>query len=96
MHKIRTSFDDRSIEVEVIRNVLGHPDKADHGGKVTMVNTVEDQKFGPSGGRYSRWNPYSWPYWWHHINGIGRIKWKVKLKPGKPLDLTCKWHYFWR
>jgi len=91
-----TSFGDKEIEVEVVRNVLGHADKADHGGKVIMVNTVEDQEYGPAGRGHSRWSPYSWPYWWHQINGIGRIKWKIKLKPGKSLDLTYKWHYFWR
>ena len=42
------------------------------------------------------WGWYSWPYWWNHFNGIGRITWKVKLEPGKNVDLGYKWHYYWR
>jgi hypothetical protein len=37
-----------------------------------------------------------WPYWWHHFNGMGRISWKVALKPGETVDLGYAWHCFWR
>ena len=38
----------------------------------------------------------SWPNWWPHFNGVGRIEWKIRLEPGKTVDLGYTWHYFWR
>ncbi len=40
------------------------------------------------------WSWYNWPTWWTHFNGIGRIRWNVRLEPGKPVDLGYAWHYF--
>jgi hypothetical protein len=42
------------------------------------------------------WSSYSWPLWWHHLNSVSRIRWTEEIAPGKSLELSYKWHYFWR
>lgn len=91
-----TSFSRKAVEVEVIRQLLGNVDTIGNGGKVEMVNVYEDASFLADGSRPFWWGWHSWPYWWHHFNGVGRITWTVNLEPGKPVDLAYTWHYFWR
>jgi hypothetical protein len=77
--------------------VLGNVDSADANGKIAMVNIFEDPSFiGGAGPSAPWWGWFSWPWWWHHFNGVGRITWTVGLEPGKPLDLSYKWNYYWR
>lgn len=85
-----TNHRDHDIELEVTRHVLGNVDKADHDGKPERVNVFEDTTFG------RRWNWGSWPRWWSHFNGVGRITWKLKLAAGKDVKLGYDWHYYWR
>ena len=91
-----TNFRLDPTEIEVTRSVLGSVGKADHGGTTQMVNVLEDDSFGAAAQSPSWWGSYSWPGWWGHFNGIGRIKWTVKLDAGKSSDLGYTWHYFWR
>jgi hypothetical protein len=91
-----TNFGKQAAEVEVVRNVLGNVTEAANGGKIEMVNVFEDVSFSSSGRYPYWWNWYNWPYWWHHFNGIGRVTWNVKLEPGKPVDVSYAWHYYWR
>ena len=49
-----------------------------------------------AGDRPSWWRWYSWPNWWAHFNGVGRVTWKIRIEPGKSADLGYTWHYFWR
>jgi len=81
---------DHDVELEVTRHVLGNVGKADHDGKPEMVNVFEDASYG------RQWNWGSWPYWWSHFNGVGRITWKLKLAAGKDVKLGYTWHYYWR
>jgi hypothetical protein len=91
-----TSFAKQAIEVEVVRNVLGNVTEAGQEGATEMVNVFEDPSF-TSGGPYPYWwGWYNWLGWWHHFNGIGRITWKVKLEPSKPVELDYMWNYYWR
>ncbi|MEI8242593.1 MAG: hypothetical protein WCI17_04940 [bacterium] len=91
-----TNFRKDAIEVEVVRHVLGNVDAAE-GGVVEMVNIFEDNSFARApGAAPSWWGWYSWPWWWNHFNGVGRITWTVKLEPNKPLDLSYTWNYYWR
>lgn len=83
------------VEVEVIRHALGHIDTADHDGVVTMNNVFEGDDSGAGEGQPGWWRSYNWPWWWNHINGVGRVTWKLTLEPGKPVDLGYGWHYFW-
>jgi hypothetical protein len=86
----------KSVDVEIRRHVLGNIDSADHGGVIQMVNVFEDDSF--LGGAYQPfwWQWYSWPYWWRHFNGMGRIDWKITLKEGEKVELKYQWNYYWR
>jgi hypothetical protein len=89
-----TNFRSGPIEIEVVRNVLGNADEANLNGKAEMVNRLEDGS--TDSAQPSWWGWYSWPGWWRHFNGVGRITWTVKMEPGKGATLTYKWHYYWR
>jgi hypothetical protein len=91
-----TNFRSEPTEIEVTRNVLGNVGKADHGGIAQMVNVLEDDSTTSTAETPTWWGSYSWPGWWGHFNGVGKIKWTVKLDPGKSADLGYTWHYFWR
>lgn len=82
------------VEIEVTRQVFGNVDKADNDGRVEMVEFAQEGWTTESWPHW--WGWYSWPYWWYHFNGIGRIKWDVKLDAGKSIDLKYEWHYYWR
>ncbi|MFB3893011.1 MAG: hypothetical protein ACE15C_13415 [Phycisphaerae bacterium] len=88
-----TNRKDVAVEIEVTRFVVGNAESADNDGKIEMVNVLEDE----TAAEYPTWwNWYSWPYWWSHFNGMGRIKWTVRLDAGKAVDLKYTWNYFWR
>lgn len=92
-----TSFRKEPVEVEITRNVLGNVDSCDKSGKTEMVNILEDGALAAGPGPYpSWWGWFSWPWWWNHFNGMGRITWTVQLDPGKPVDLEYAWNYYWR
>ncbi len=90
---------DTAAELEVNRYVLGNVGEADHDGKAEMINVLEDDSFVPvSISHHSQWGNWynwtAWPAWWQHFNGIGRIVWSIKLKPGETVDLKYAWHYY--
>jgi len=85
-----TNLREAPIDVEVVRQLLGRAEKADHDGKVEMVNALEEADVV----RPDWWSWYSWPEWWHYHNGLGRISWSAKIEPGKSLDLKYTWYYF--
>lgn len=91
-----SNFGGKEMELEVVRHVLGNVDEAGKEGKVEMVNVLEDGGYFQSGNHPYWWGWYSWPGWWTHYNGIGRITWKVKIEQGKTVDLTYKWNYYWQ
>ena len=91
-----TSFAKQPVEVEVTRSVLGNASEADHDGKIEMVNIFEDQALGAGGPTPYWWGWFNWPWWWQHFNGVGRIRWTVKLEPTQPVDLTYAWNYYWQ
>ena len=85
-----TNYRDTPVDLEITRYVYGQVDKADHGAKVEMVNMLEDT----SGGAPTWWSWYNWPYWWRQFNGLGKFTWKLRLEPGKSIDLVYSWRYF--
>jgi hypothetical protein len=91
-----TNFRNQPVEIEIVRYVLGNVDEANEEGKVEVVNQLEDDSYLSSSTRPVWWSYYSWPYWWGHFNGIGRIAWNRRLEPGKSVDLGYTWHYYWR
>jgi len=93
-----TNYRPEAIDLEVTRYVLGNLGEVSNDGKVSMVNIFEDGQFTPGGQAPRWWGWYSWPYWWSHFNGVGKIEWKLKLQPGadKAVELKYKWNYYWR
>ena len=90
-----TNYRDKAVDIEVTRHVLGNVTGAGNGGVVTKVNVFEDGSYAAGNSpRWWRW--YQWPNWWPHFNGVGRIEWKIRLEPGKTVDLGYTWHYYWR
>jgi len=85
---------DQAVEVEVTRHILGILDGAGQDGTVEQVSWAEGG-WANADGLPSWWAWHNWGAWWYEFNGIGRITWKVKLEPGKSLDLDYTWHYFW-
>ena len=85
-----------AIRLEVTRHVLGNVDTANNDAKVEKINMFEDSRFLPSGDYPVWWHWYSWPYWWRHFNGVGRVRWETRLEDGKSIDLDYTWHYYWR
>jgi hypothetical protein len=91
-----TNYGTSPAEMEITRNVLGNVDKADHDGIAQMVNVFEDDGFAPVDTQSPYWwGWYSWPYWWTHFNGVGRITWKLTLQPSQAVDLNYNWNYYW-
>jgi hypothetical protein len=91
-----TNYRKETAEIEVTRFVLGNVTSAANNGDIKKINVMENDKFTPMSAYPLWWNWSSWPSWWSQLNGIGRINWKVNLEPGKSVDLTYNWHYFWR
>ncbi len=91
------SFGAVRLRVEVARHVLGAADEASHDGRTVQRSAFEVEPHEVGGGeRPAWWGWWSWPWWWHHFNGISRITWDVTLEPGKAIDLTYRWHYYWQ
>lgn len=84
----------QAVDLEVTRYVLGVMDEVGQDGKLEQLSWSE-------GGWVAQmdlpqwWAWCNWPYWWYRFNGIGHATWKFTLEPGKSIDLTYKWHYFW-
>ena len=93
-----TNYSSQPVSIEVTRHILGKAGKADHDGTAEMVNLYEDDSYTPfTPAEYPYWwSWYSWPGWWSHLNGIGRLHWKLTLDAGKSADLGYTWSYFWR
>ncbi|MBT8396680.1 MAG: hypothetical protein KJN92_06930, partial [Gemmatimonadetes bacterium] len=92
-----TSYRDEPLTVEVVRHVLGNVVSAARDGEIEMVNLFEDPSFSQGAGPFPTWwGWFSWPWWWHHFNSVGRITWTVDLEPSEPMELAYTWNYFWR
>jgi len=37
---------------------------------------------------------HRWPSWWHTVNDIGQITWKITLEPGEKKQLQYEWYYY--
>jgi hypothetical protein len=89
-----TNRRDRAAEVEIRRYALGKVTEASSGGNIQMMNVFEDRSFADWMPVWWSWS--WWPDWMWHFNGVGRITWTVTLEPGKAVDLTYGWNYYWR
>jgi hypothetical protein len=89
------SYHGQPVDLEVTRHLVGNADTADHEGVVTGVNMSEDDFFWMTSTYPAWWSWYAWADWWYHFNGMGRVDWKLTLKPGEKAELGYTWHYFW-
>jgi len=84
----------QAIDVEVTRHILGLMDEAGQDGAVEQLSWFEGGWLATTAlPAWWYWN--NWPYWWYRFNGLGRVTWKITLKPDQEIDLTYKWHYLW-
>jgi len=88
------SFTQKPVRIEVTRHVLGAVDEASEGGRIAQRNAFELGQ-DDLGGESAWWRRWSWPWWWHHWNGVGRISWDVTVAPGQAALLEYRWHYYW-
>jgi hypothetical protein len=88
-----TNYGQKSAEIDVTHDLFGVIDSADHDGKREMQSLLGAEDSGVRFPYPYWWNWYSWPDWWLHLNGLGRITWKVTLAPGQSTDLGYAWHY---
>ncbi|MBS1994055.1 MAG: hypothetical protein JSS83_26275 [Cyanobacteria bacterium SZAS LIN-3] len=88
-----TNYGREPVKIEVSRRVLGQVDSTSPGGKMQMLNALNE---GPDSQFPAWWPYYSWPNWWSQMNGVGRFTFQHKIEPGQKADFTYKWHYFWR
>lgn len=92
-----TNFSKKAAVLEVERNLFGFVDGADQGAAVKRTNFFENAVEANNGNRHPYWwNYYSFPHWWHSVNGSSSIKWNTRLAPGAKASLDYRWHYFWR
>ncbi len=90
-----TSHKESPVDIEVRRFVLGTVDSADEGAKVEQIGWHEGG-WSTHGEMPAWWSWYGWPYWWRHMNPVGRLEWRKTLAPGETAELGYVWHYFWR
>jgi len=86
-----TNYRAAPVEIEVHRVVLGEVAPPGLGGTVEKINLMEDTKGAEHPPAYS----WYWSWWWNQINPVSRISWKVTVEPGKSVDLTYAWKYYW-
>jgi hypothetical protein len=93
-----TNHKDKNVRLEVTRSVLGNVESANLDGTVKMLNVLEDDSFLPDTfeDRPHWWGWYSWPWWWHHFNGVGSVEWSFQLESGQSRTLEYTWNYYWR
>lgn len=90
-----TNHRTETVYLEIRRSILGNLDSASNDGLIEQLGRHEGGWMTAEGLPFW-WRWYNWPNWWYHFNGIGRITWKLDLKPKKTINLEYKWHYFWR
>ena len=90
-----TNYRDKTVDVEVTRNVLGNVTAADNGGAITKVNVLEDGTYMTAGDRSPWWRSYNWPPWWSHSTASDGSPGKSASRRGRAWT-SYSWHYFWR
>jgi hypothetical protein len=85
------------VRVEITRYVFGQIKEASADGQVDALGWYDEEivAAGAAGGRSDWWHWYSFPWWFNDVNGIGRVRWNVELKPGEKADLSVTWAYLW-
>ncbi|HYC78780.1 MAG TPA: hypothetical protein VEI02_14240 [Planctomycetota bacterium] len=88
-----TNLVGKTIVVEATREVFGAIAAAP-GAVVAQLDRADAWAYARDADR--PWCGYDWPWWWSHVNGVGRATWTVELAPGEKRVLTSTWHYHWK
>ena len=89
------NFKKEAVDLEITRHILGNVEKADHDGVVSQANLADEAGLLSAGNFPAWWAWYGWQDWWHHFNSMGRVDWKLTLKPGEKIELGYNWNYYW-
>jgi len=79
--------EDKPIDIEITRHVLGHVDSASEKAMFEALNSFDGDGYTVNS---------SYAAWWDHLNGYGKIVWKAHLTPKKLTHFTYTWHYHYR
>jgi hypothetical protein len=91
-----SNYQSKPVRIEIERQLLGTADMASHDGAITQPGWHNDlETWSGTAGYPNWWFSDSWPWWWHHLNSLSRIRWTLEIPAGKQVDLTYNWHYFW-
>jgi hypothetical protein len=95
-----TNRKNRPVRLEVRKYAFGLPDTVGQGGDSAAMNVfAADAAWSSalsSAGIAPWWQNYSWPSYWHRVNGAARFSWTLDLPAGQSATLDATWHYFWR
>lgn len=89
-----TNHKPHAVTIEVRKLAFGVPDSASDDGRGVAVSVFGEEAFWDTPAA-PWWQWYSWPYWWHHLNGAARFTWTVELRADEKKTLHAGWHYFW-
>lgn len=89
------NFKQEPVRVEITRRLVGNVDKATNDAVITRANLADEANILGAGDYPGWWSWYSWADWWYHFNGMGRVDWKLTLKPGEKVQLGYTWNYYW-
>lgn len=82
------------VRIEVRKLAFGLPDQAGQGGEASALSVFAADVAWAY--RHTPWwRHYSWPYYWHRLNGAAQFRWTIDLEPGAATTLEASWHYFW-
>jgi len=87
-----TNRKDHPVTVEVTKLALGQSDSVGAGGEASGVSLFSESAFWSGS---SWWQSYSWPWWWHGVNGATKYTWTLEIEPGESAEFDASWHYFW-
>ncbi|MCA9305080.1 MAG: hypothetical protein R3B46_04110 [Phycisphaerales bacterium] len=82
------------VRLEVRKFAFGLPDDVSAPGEFDALSVFAAEDAWTNA-EYQWWRWYSWPWYWHRLNGAARYTWTIDLEPGASTTIEAKWHYFW-
>jgi len=78
-----TNYKTQPIELEITRQCVRKRSDGRSRGAIVKINSFEDGRYMAAGNSPSWWGWYSWPSWWHQLNGVGASRGRLDLARGK-------------
>jgi len=89
-----TNHKTHPTSIEVRKLAFGSPDSVGQGGEAVARSVFSDEVQGRSTASHW-WRWWSWPSYWHRLNGAAEFTWTIELAPGETKALDAAWRYFW-